>query len=740
MLEHNNKKGFKWNLFKTYIFIWGIPFLVSVILSIFIITDLHNTIRNSDEVFLNMIRNKIDADLEQQSMLYTQIALNKDIDSLRKSKDSKIERQKLARKGYEQLKSMAFSNDITENIILFFHDSDLSISANGISDCKLTYQINFDEGSYEEWVDQIGDCSWGKYKLMSFKVGTETEKRIAYLRSMPATGIANIDRVTVVIIMKNTFFNTFDQVLRTENRKVSITDGKQELTLRTLGEYSYSNKEMTISTIESRLSDWEYVVYTPKGEYWKMLYRAYISIIIVVLVTLIAGLILIYYSTKKNYSPIKRLVEYIKINNVSGEKTEDEFEYLYFAIENILKSEQKNLNRINNQDIELHKNFMGKMLKNGIAVSEDSLLKMGLDISNNGFVIVLFEIINDDLLFPEDNISYNQQYKLSRFITENIMEELIGERYQGCFFEIDNLKVGIISVTEDYAAVTEFLKSSMETGIYAIEEKFDFTVKCAISNIYTDVSKLHLGYLEAKDVIGYMDLFDIYGIELYQNISKHSDVSPGYCATVETRLINYITNGCFEQAKEVLRELFNVNPNVSQTEIQFILLGLAGTLVKLLSEKKEPFSEKYTRLIKETVSIFNEGSIEEKEETLTTIIGELCKWRQEEVKTESQVVTKIMEYVADYYSDVNLNIQQLGEKLGITAYYASKQFKDYTGERLMDYIYRVRVQKAKELMSETNYKLKDIAVLVGLNDTRSLNVVFKRVEGVAPSTYKAGLK
>ncbi|MBR5157221.1 MAG: helix-turn-helix transcriptional regulator [Clostridia bacterium] len=735
-LKRNNT-SVKHQLLKTYFIVWSIPFLISVILSVFVTADLHSTVVSSNETFLRMIRSEIDDDLESQCVLYTQIALNKDIISLQRNKLSDAERRQLVMKMSSQIDNMALLNNATDNIILFFHDIDIALSGNGITDCKMMYRINFGNGNYEEWRDEVIKCQQGEFVISDFLATQVAEKRIMYIRSLPTNVHTGNNKVTAVVVMKGSFFDTVDTVLRKEGKMVSVSDGKQELPLQ-IQINENKDKKMTVSSINSEVTGWQYLVYTPENEYWGMLYLAYFGITVIVLLTLAAGIFLIYRATEKSYSPIKDLVEIVKKNQVMGAEGTDEFEYLSLAMENILKSEQRNLTRIEQQDSELRRNFLEKAVKSGTVSSESEFKRLNpdIDIENGSFAVVLFKITEVGELFKEDDISNEERYQLSRVITENIMEEFIARHYKCHFFDVEDFKAAIVNMTEDVSDM-KFLSSSLDDGMVAIEENFDFDIKCAVSNINKGINGIHLGYTEAKEVIGHMDLFDVKGLELYRDVACQSAERYHYPQMLESRLVNYITSGNVELSKETLKEIFASNRELSRNELSCVIFGLAGTFVKILSEKRELSSENYTMLVNEINSLLdNDSNIGTKETALLEIAEKLCLWNNEEIQTGGQVVNLIKEYVDKHYQDANLSIQMIGENIGITGYYASKQFKIYTGERLMDYIYRIRVEKAKELILNTDYKLKDIAVKVGLNDTRSLNIMFKRIEGIAPSTYK----
>ena len=91
------------------------------------------------------------------------------------------------------------------------------------------------------------------------------------------------------------------------------------------------------------------------------------------------------------------------------------------------------------------------------------------------------------------------------------------------------------------------------------------------------------------------------------------------------------------------------------------------------------------------------------------------------------------------YIQSNLNnkitLNELSELAETTPTYLSKIFKDITGYTIVGFINRLRIDKAKELIIEGNYKVKEIAHMIGFKDEFYFSRVFKKIEGVSPSGY-----
>ncbi|CAN7753112.1 AraC family transcriptional regulator [Paenibacillus sp. LjRoot56] len=92
------------------------------------------------------------------------------------------------------------------------------------------------------------------------------------------------------------------------------------------------------------------------------------------------------------------------------------------------------------------------------------------------------------------------------------------------------------------------------------------------------------------------------------------------------------------------------------------------------------------------------------------------------------------QYIADHYQSP-LTVEQLAKMAGLSEGYYSRQFKRLTGLSPKDYIIRLRVTKAKDLLACSGLTMTYISELVGYDDEFYFSRVFKRITGMTPSSY-----
>lgn len=106
--------------------------------------------------------------------------------------------------------------------------------------------------------------------------------------------------------------------------------------------------------------------------------------------------------------------------------------------------------------------------------------------------------------------------------------------------------------------------------------------------------------------------------------------------------------------------------------------------------------------------------------------------------TEKPLTTNakmIIDYIEKNYRK-NLTLEDISDAVCLSSGYAGRLFKEQTGMPIMDYVTKVRMEKAKKLLLKPHYQIQTIAESVGYSDLSYFTKVFKRVEGLTPSQFR----
>ena len=103
---------------------------------------------------------------------------------------------------------------------------------------------------------------------------------------------------------------------------------------------------------------------------------------------------------------------------------------------------------------------------------------------------------------------------------------------------------------------------------------------------------------------------------------------------------------------------------------------------------------------------------------------------------KNKVVMEALQYIRKNYCEY-INLETVAEKVGVSVSYLSSAFHKYMGESYSNYLTRLRMEAAAEmLITRQDLRVADIAEQVGYISLRHFLKVFKNYYGMTPTEYR----
>lgn len=101
------------------------------------------------------------------------------------------------------------------------------------------------------------------------------------------------------------------------------------------------------------------------------------------------------------------------------------------------------------------------------------------------------------------------------------------------------------------------------------------------------------------------------------------------------------------------------------------------------------------------------------------------------------VSLKVETIIKYMHENINskLTLTELSDIVQLSPTYLSRSFKDNTGYTVIGFLNKIKIDKAKELISEGNKKVKEVAKEVGFYDEFYFSRIFKKIEGMSPTEF-----
>ena len=117
-------------------------------------------------------------------------------------------------------------------------------------------------------------------------------------------------------------------------------------------------------------------------------------------------------------------------------------------------------------------------------------------------------------------------------------------------------------------------------------------------------------------------------------------------------------------------------------------------------------------------------------------IADERKMSSEITTAKKQKVKKITDVIERTYTDQDFSIGKIAESMFYTTSYISRIFKEVTNTSPMEYVTRLRMLRAKDLLRSGTYSISQIAYLTGYNSPFYFSKEFKKYYGFPPSRFK----
>lgn len=119
----------------------------------------------------------------------------------------------------------------------------------------------------------------------------------------------------------------------------------------------------------------------------------------------------------------------------------------------------------------------------------------------------------------------------------------------------------------------------------------------------------------------------------------------------------------------------------------------------------------------------------------------LCSENYKQVFDErgNKKMTDVYNYVRENYSK-DISLERISRIAHMSPFAFSRYFKKNCGAGFIEYLNRVRMNKACHFLRETEYQVHEIASQCGFSSLSNFNKQFRKTEGLAPREYRAQFK
>lgn len=344
-----------------------------------------------------------------------------------------------------------------------------------------------------------------------------------------------------------------------------------------------------------------------------------------------------------------------------------------------------------------------------------------------------FHLVNLQIDQYEQVLDENkfQSEKLLSYSVANIVLELFKNEADGELIELENGKFCLL--------LRSYSNSFLDEVRQCIHKYLKLSVCCGVSDSFDDISRMHAAYLEAERALQYC---------FYAGLGQavhHRQVHYAPSAELPAIVPKDEWKRMIDQRNEegmllTLRKLYERmdrdrkwHPDdVREQWIRLVHLfadasrELGGDIYSM-----QPHEGRYPFHAARAVETLN-GMYEWFRGWIPMYVQYMKECSNQQWRPEIRTAVRMIQ---EQYT-TTIKLADLAKVIGFTEAYLSVLFKKETGETLMDFIIRLRMKKARELLRDPSMKIYEVSEAVGYADANYFGKLFKKVEGIYPQEYK----
>jgi len=575
------------------------------------------------------------------------------------------------------------------------------------------------------------------FKIMppvSMKLWGNSKRVIPVLQSLE---VVNHPRAVLVLFIDNAYFSEYMRRFGgIDSKEIEISSHNSTVYRQTRGTTDgdpAEGKEYRLD-LPSQVSEWQYTIsYADSSGIWiHNLFGSLLAIIISIAVGTCTAFLL----AKVSYRPLRALLNKLagalRFEDVrSGAVPGSEYNYIEKSFDRLLLENEKLQQSMQDYESAARSNMFLRLLKGYFPDDHqlNGLKKFGIR-------------YNDDMHYCTMLISFHAIRDFSDFAKlrkiEMITMLVVEKAMQGYGLDFELFEVTYADKALIVSSVDRFGDDGMIEKIASeiaaeIEQSCGFHPDVLYGSIEKGLVGISKSYYAANESLQHK-IFSRGHLLTTQEESIQNEVDYYYPTDWEVQLINNLKIGNLDTSMHILHEISAENGKRQLSEGSTVKLVslLMETMLRVLQELNLDTGI-YAKQFASRVSAADTEAMWSYVYEVGTLLCE--RNRYSNTSSTMEVGGKLLQYVNQNYTSADVSLKKLAELYQMSVSNVSKLFKEVSGINFYDYLCRLRMEMAKELLREQKCAIDDIAHRVGYENVYSFKRAFTRYAGIKPDEY-----
>lgn len=448
-----------------------------------------------------------------------------------------------------------------------------------------------------------------------------------------------------------------------------------------------------------------------KDKLFADVYQWRLYFLLTIALVLVLGTATVFWLASYNERPVKELQDYIKEKNKNIPEHVEGFEAFRFAMQDmesqaIVEEKKRKQN-----------NLLLQLLHGGESVQE-KLTKQGLFLNTQVYCV---------LVAMADNNAATEKSRIELYLKTEIssvyeVHRVNIEQEEQAIFIVGMKQAQTEAFSSELLKMIDFFQQNMEQKLLIYMGEFCHNVE--------DVQQSYLSILMREN-----------------DMEQHWDEKLILCSRDRAKGAKHV------YPNQELNALYKALEEADMNRVHALTDGLIGIMeshedsrflyLSIYHDVVNAYYRAQSKLILNLEAAFLEAEqleIMDQSDAISVIQNleshyQACIEKKND-KGDSNQMGEVIAYIEENKTSPDLTVSALADNFGMSISNLSHRFRAYTGEKISDYITEKRFEYAVELLLTTDYKIMDVAEMLGYTQTGSFIRKFKQYYGVTPAEYR----
>lgn len=268
---------------------------------------------------------------------------------------------------------------------------------------------------------------------------------------------------------------------------------------------------------------------------------------------------------------------------------------------------------------------------------------------------------------------------------------------------------------------------------------YQFEIRAGAGNVYRGIENINQSYIEAMTIVNHVQLTRNARVTDITLTDGNNGESGFYSDETAVTLLDNLAAGNREALMENLDSIFREfrQKDFSQEYFKLACTGLVSLCLSQSVSYGYNLDEVYGEGFALFSQIENYKTKEEQTVWVTQVFEKMLKYHRDRKSGTNKLVEKAVAYIEASYSDSDLSVESVAKHVSLCSNHMRNIFKKEKGMTVGDYILKVRMAKARELIMKEGLKTTVVAEMVGFNSVGYFGQAFKKYFGVLPSELQS---